>query len=547
MKLTDVEFKRYKELLQRLKSKKLTDSESKELAELDSKKKDRAQNDPYWYVKGDKSILNDVASRSFGTFPGQGLRLGIADHKTDEFANTVQVVAHFIPGVGTTASDAINVAGRKNYTYVRSKNSGAKNYEAPDLIIYNTGYMYCLLGLAVIRRLVGSVKYFSTRNKSVPMALVRAQGFEYRATINQLPMIRARLNLLTRKLSSLSVPKGQTLINRWIFLVENIFCDHADDKAVNIVVVPAELLQYAPNTVREGGALLPNYDTVIDEATQQNPTDYLDQIEKMIDALIADDDSAMMSGDQMKAYNDDHVIISETPEEFEVKPVYSEQFLLQLHNARIMPNALYFDYVNLADDPVNLQSGFAIKQKNGIVVCDPYLLMPANEESGDVDASNTLTGSTLLDIWKEHPTPEDVMEMTRFNYVIDIENTTISNAGENEGYVPLLSCGTEIITLINCFYFDATGSLEVAVVDDQVRAVGVNLTAVLWALNPLDWHPAIYRRTTTQGISGNSCSVTVPDGLLPICDVSNYTTIRDSDYVNLNKLAVYAELSLSEI
>lgn len=84
--------------------------------------------------------MRDVASLSYNTPLGKAGRLPDRVGPTlDQTAIPGIAAIHYVPTIGTsgtTEASAANIAAKNIYAYVRYANSGARNYEAVDLMMY---------------------------------------------------------------------------------------------------------------------------------------------------------------------------------------------------------------------------------------------------------------------------------------------------------------------------------------------------------------------------------------------------------------------------
>lgn len=110
-------------------------------------KSDQKFNDPSWYYNSEQ-ILRDVASFSFMKPLGYPLRYqnqvgptaGSNTVMMNGFSGFVpgvlSVQVGLTPGISTDSQSPLNLAATNIYSFVRHKNSGSRNYDSPDLMLY---------------------------------------------------------------------------------------------------------------------------------------------------------------------------------------------------------------------------------------------------------------------------------------------------------------------------------------------------------------------------------------------------------------------------
>lgn len=139
-------------------------------------------------------------------------------------------VFSYLPSYGRSDSgdSALNMAVRSIYTVVRRANAGAKNYEAPDLAIYLLTMDQIYLMIHEAKRILQLAVSYNYANRDLPYKVAKALGYDLDDIVPNLPGYRARINVLIKKINTLSVPASFNLFKRRAILAGTILTDDAD-------------------------------------------------------------------------------------------------------------------------------------------------------------------------------------------------------------------------------------------------------------------------------------------------------------------------------
>lgn len=112
------------------------------------------------------------------------------------------------------SSSAINLAARQIYADIRRANSGAKNYDPTDVImyIYSVIEMYELV--ADLIRVYRIANTYDGLNRNLGDKLVIACGYNPLDIRANLPQLRFNIVQIILKLRTLFIPKGFTILDR---------------------------------------------------------------------------------------------------------------------------------------------------------------------------------------------------------------------------------------------------------------------------------------------------------------------------------------------
>lgn len=298
-----------------------------------------SKNDASWYTK-DAQLAKDVANLSFNQPFGnevQTLNRNQMDFSTNEAIPGVTTIT-YIPTIGYTESvngNAADVAAISLYAYVRHANSGSKNYERANLMMYLFAMDQAYTLWALMRKLYSLGLTSKGYNRYYNDAMIKSLGFQPNSIRNNLADFRAFINAYAMKLNSLYVPKGLPLIDRHQWLVSNIFKDQPIKKSPEYQFRPVSFGYYDSRNNRIKFEYL-SYDRVKHDM-YYTLDDLKNAATIIIDAIIADEDIGIMSGDILKAYGESRVyFVPSTPEDFHIESIYSEEVLSQITNCELI-------------------------------------------------------------------------------------------------------------------------------------------------------------------------------------------------------------------
>lgn len=388
-------------------------------------------NDPNWYIPSDQ-VLSDVASISYNN--PLGIKTGNAGAYNMYYGNIapdstagdrVPGVAsiELLPTVGYTADEtsAVNIAAMNLYSAIRRSNSGAKNYDAPDLMetILAVGSAYS--AISWLMRIYGYANVYSSMNRYIPKCLIESNHVNFESVLNNLSDFRARINLLVLQLNAIYVPKGLPIFDRWFHMYEKCFADSATPQAQIYQYVPAGFYLRDDTTGDLQIMNLP-YHSTGKLMTYVEITDY---VANLINALLYSEDVGTMSGDVLKAFGEGGIYTAPmVPDGYAVVPDLSDEIRSQFENAVI----LGIDYT---------RSSLKITQDaSKAYLKSAYQLSVYKQVGGDARGK-------FINFHKTDITPGDTMVATRLATCY-----TCSRNANEEWDVNLLAFGSEIAA--NC-------------------------------------------------------------------------------------------------
>lgn len=503
-------------------------------------------NDPIWYSM-DNQLVSNAGQISF--YNPNGAKLSAIAGYTGKYSMPGIMAINMVPtpGISNDPYSPINVAARRLFDAVNYKNSRNFTYESSDLMIYSYVTASAYAYYAWMKRIYGIMNTYSNTNWFMPDGLLRAIGVSASDIREHLSDLRYYVNYFGRKLSVLTVPAKSSVYARYIWLNTNLFTDANTLKAGIYIPNFIAFHKYLPNvkaadTVIGGTCYLTSPNT--SDSGLSTFSDIQSFGESLIQPLVEDQDIGNMSADILKSVDGAFMVIDPMPDDYSVAPVYSEEVLDQLHNARaygypVRPTVTEND--DGTSSYSSLDSGVVYQQHNTILA--KLKLQP----SGGGIASNVIGLSpyndTLIDTILPDPTAADVMTMTRL----------VPMAGFNakENYYDMLYTGTEVVTNFIIVYNNATGS---SVSIGGLSYMGVSLSTTsnvgnfISYMNTVNEYAKFHTKFTHAprlviGCQFNNGS-NVVDYSSDISDVFNYTVIHaDTQLQKLHEVAVLSELS----
>lgn len=503
-------------------------------------------NDPIWYSM-DNQLVNNAGQISF--YNPNGAQLEPVAGYTGKFSMPGIMAINMvpIPGVSKNPYSPINVAARRLFDAVNYKNSRNFTYESSDLMIYSYVTASAYAYYAWMKRIYGIMNTYSNTNWFMPDGLLRAIGVSASDIRSHLSDLRYYVNYFGRKLSVLTVPAKSSVYARYIWLNTNLFTDADTLKAGIYIPNFTSFYRYAAN-VKSSGTVIGGtcYLTSPTKSSSGLSTfkDIMDFGESLIQPLVEDQDIGNMSADILKSVDGAFMVIDPMPDDYAVAPVYSEEVLDQIHNARAygfttVPKLTKNDDGTVSYD--DLTSGVVYQRNNTI-----YSSLKLKPSGGGV-ASNVIGlapyNDTLIDTILPNPTAADVMTMTRLVPMASFDSKT--------NQYELMYAGTEVVTNFTIVYNTATGS---SVSTSGLSFMGVNMSAsttvsdMVQYMNTVNGYAKMHTKFTHAPRLIIGCrydeGTKVTEYSSDISDVFNYTVIHgDTQLRKLHEVAVLSELS----
>lgn len=479
-------------------------------------------NDPMWYAKNEQ-MLRDSASYSYNSPVGTDLPFQFdLNVKHNPKATSVPSLLglHFImgPGVSEDASSPVNLAAQNIYAYVRYNNSGAKNYDSPDLMMYLLAMDSLYAGWNWLKRIYGYCFVYSQYNITMPQCFAAADHIDLDDFRANLANFREYLNLTAAQISSFCVPAVMPLFTRHSWMCSNIYKDANTNKAQMYMFVPRKLYKFSETGSEYGTSLdpvdIPGFKGDSHMATLAEVEEWFSDL---INAVSYSEDFGIMSGDILKAYGQDKLFkLSPVFDDYSVLPVYNEEVLSQIHNGTVL---IGWKTASLAvtQDPSNgwikwspvFTAGGSMSYKDSVIINMPW---------DDVTPANTMVASRLTATYKKITDPGSFgIGAMGSEFLSDMQIVRQFNGGLH------ISAG-----------FGQYFNIKSGDTDDKIFGT----LDTLCQLSQFDWHPLI------DLFSGTGDSLTFAGHM---GDINNYTTMTTSDLQRIHRTAVLSEYNVPQL
>lgn len=371
----------------------------------------------------------------------------------------------YMPSIGRAgeANDAANIAARRFYTYIRHANSGAKVYEAPDLMMYFLAMIDIIVGYFHAKRDFGIIQTYSRSNRNMPNALMTALGLSSTDVIG-LANYNFRLNVIANRINSFCLPKDILALQRFAYIASNVFIDASTIRGQFYIFHKKGYYVFQPVAEATGSSL-----KYMDDMTPANLSLQITHLETQLNALFGDDDINTMSGDVLKAFKENVYNIAGVPSDYMIEPVYDEDILNQIQNA------------SLCGVTVS-EASLSVTQANNVIKFQPQA----------TDLPNLVSnGAYIFNSHKDDPQYTDNIEWSRLYTIKDGS---------------MVKCGLEC--LIQVKLVASTGATYTITRTTMSPSGDTDWNSLL-LMSQFDWHPFMYL-FSTSGAAPNVNLVTKP-------------------------------------
>lgn len=484
-------------------------------------------NDPAWYNQYPE-LVRDAANVSFNTPAGPN---GVTFANIQERLPGVMNL-YFIPAIGD--DDAINIVAKDLYAYVRHVNSGARNYEASDLMEYILAVDSIYTGIAFLVKCLELATEYNARNWAEGSYLLDTLNIDKADISKNLANYRLQLNFLIARMDKLNVPSIMHLFSRHLWMAGSTFKDSAIAKSQLYQFVPEKILKLDEGW-STGNAYSLTTVKFVNLTSNSKLQDLIDILDGALSILLRNSDIGIMSGDILKAYPESSLFkYSMIPAELHHEFVYSEEVLTQICGASITP----IDTWTLKQDTTDtslLKSEYASKS-----TFTSY-------------GASTSSQRKIINAFTDNPTPDDIMVATRLS-------ATWTESVSPEGGITFtdVAFGTEAVTALGIWcmnkqnnkYIHIDGVTLPLIIDslcfqDAGGDTGIGyleatqLIKILLAMGPFDWAPRL--RIMTYSSSSHTA---VCYGLTG--DFDNYAEVEARTLINMHRVAILSELGSAD-
>ena len=509
-------------------------------------------NDWRWYAQNEQ-LIRDYASYPFGTPLGNLIQSGNKNISSGSIPGLMSITFAPTIGVADSENSPINVAMRRLYSYVRHANSGASNYDAPDLMLYMIAVDSAVMFHSELKRLYGVMRDYTPFNRYYPRALCQAMFFDPDDIEVHLNDLRGYINQYAVKLSQLWVPNSMSYIARHSWMCEGIYVDSVSSKAQSYMYVPRSFYRFKLDEDGAGMCEVASFGAPLNLQT-------FDQLvtfgNSLLNPMIANEDFGIMSGDILKAFGAGGVIqIPPIGEDYQVIPVYNQEVLSQIENT------VFGSVGNNAVTQMKAVGTGWLKSAPNITITIPVQSQVTNQTNANSIVDTVLSayqGGNFLSMHSDNIEPAQVMVATRNMWAAGqrTNNATMS-ATTVTGVAPLVCCGSEVFSSAYMYYYvkdSANGvklqynSLNMAqpvLIKSTTPDAGLkSLTLLTAQLSAFDWHPGVFMYPIIGGVDGEN-AVILANGVLR--DLDYYTVLDENSLANMHMTALLSEFSIPMI
>lgn len=443
------------------------------------------------------------------------------------------MILHYVPSVGVSlgSNSGISIAANQLYAEMRKNNSGAKNYEAPDLLMFVLAVQDLIRNIAETMRVLRLTDKYTFKNKFTPKVLVEnGLGFDYDDLMANRAVYMAQLNTLIASTNTLGIPKYFTSLMRRVYVASTIWKDSDANQGQLYAMRSFGYYTWDTKTEETGTSLqFTPYTADLDAIstgyrTLEKLSDRLSTIEAQISAILSDTDALTMEGDIQKAWDPSNLVYVNFITQEEVQDfTFDEDALAQIENAVFSPIPI---------TAANYHSTLNVTQQNGAVHFQPVFQGGSPSEAG----SYLTIGDRVFNSHKVDPDYTDVLEWSRLSSVWSAET------GSSLEYT-LVSAGLEVVVAAHVVYMHQSTSGVTPYVNFFVQGNYISSSAVAGTvfttlqsalqISQFDWHPAMY---VAYGNMATTGPLLYPVGM----DVKVATVVSAEAMTRIHQAANYA-------
>lgn len=422
-------------------------------------------NDPAWYMK------NPVAAKKAGslnfTYP-----LGYTiDLNSELFAAGPQYGQQTFPGMmklevtpalptSTDAASALNVAAFKLYTFIRHENSGSRNYDAPDLLLYVLGVAELYAYVNWLQRIYLVANSYSVENAYIPRTMCELSRINYDDVISNMAEFAYQLDNRLNKLRAYRCPGDMPVFARRAFMFKDIYIEGPSIKDQMYYFDPASFYKF--NLDGDGAGMLqmtPLHNLCESTDGVLTVSELFRGFDNLLSAISKQEDFSIMSGDILKAYGSNVITIGtfDPAPSVAFAPVYNAEMLEQIQNGTVY-SVTSVDYLQSQNLVMSVNTDIKQDPTKAFLVCDPTVTfseLKAGSTLATVKTKRDYKSARIMTSSKLDPMPTDVMENSR---LMAISRSIDKIDGSVYAEKHHVLCGTEIITacVIGYYGIDST-------------------------------------------------------------------------------------------
>nr|QXV86449.1 capsid protein [Rat picobirnavirus] len=398
------------------------------------------ENDPLWYTLNDQ-LLFDAANIPYSWPLGGQLNLGEFGSDLNNQAIPGIFAIYTMPSIGNAQDPnaPVNTAMRNIYSYIRHANSGAANYDAPDLMMYLLAMDSCYAFLAWMKRIYGVIQTYNPENRYYPMGIIQSMTVNFDDIQRNLADFRMYINVFANKIGSMCIPASMSYMAKHAWMYEGIYLDGVSAKSQTYLFNPYgflyyDLYKYDGNGEDTRGVL--KLMPMTGRSALLTREDIYSIGNALINPILASQDFNIMSGDILKAFGEANVVkAEEIPESYAVLPTYSMEVLDQIENLIMVGDvAAPHPYATDVDFVLNGIGSVIVDQSTQLDTGFLYNRMHFTENDEPQSATirptgfNYLMSDKIITFQYDEITTANTMEATRLTNTLD-NPSTASNCG----------------------------------------------------------------------------------------------------------------------
>lgn len=522
------------------------------------------KNDPEWY-NADPALLLDSASFPYAYPLGDVVNLNFGE--SGGSFNMAEANYHAISGLCTLRikptygrsrdmKDALNVCANAFYTHVRYVNSGRKNYDASDLMLYALFWADVYSAIFWAQRLYAIAFTYSQRNKYLGRALLKANGVDADDFYNNLANFRYRLNSYINKVSSFVVPANINIFKRRAFMYTGLYLENRDNNIKDqlYMFVPDGFYKFALDA--DGKGMLEYNQLYVESQGLYTTTDVIDILEGLLSNIMGDEDFGLMSGDILKAYGTNIIGLSSMAEEQYIMPMHDPFVLSQFKNASICNwemmcyGSRKIKVRESADDTHFTTTGDLCQDMHGKLKCTEAVNVNTSGDYPKQQFSRYLNSNKLISVENPTPGPADSIEASRL-IVSEKAFTKTQAAEEKYGYtvgqaLHVLVTGSEFVVQANNYHFD-TATEDLVWFRQRGNIIGVPSGSA--SFNDINGSGTLAEQTLCAlqfkyaplliawrgSVSSGTIKIT---DIYPLSNIDNYTLVSHDEISKMHECAL---------
>lgn len=423
-------------------------------------------NNPAWYT-GNPIAAKKAGSINFSYPLGYTIDLDNPLHEAlsdkGSFSLPGMMALRVAPtfGLSESASSALNLAAFKLYSFIRHENSGSRNYDAPDLLIYVGAITELYSYITWLQRTYLICNTYSVMNQYIPMAYCDLSNIDFDDVTANLAGFAYELDNRINKIRSFKVPGDMPIFQRRAFMFKDIYTEGDSIKDQMYFYTPDSFYFFSADADGAGKLATSSIKTIIKNQTgttgKFKVSDLMAGLDFLISHIASQEDFGIMSGDILKAYGANVVTLApfDPAPGMGLVPVKDIAVLEQIQNSTVVGTSTLDN--NLATYGYN--ADVVQSEAKNYLETQPILriIVPKTAEGRvELYSKKTLMENRLLTTTNPDPSPELVLETTRTMAICETYDQ--QDVGENiEGTFKFI-CGSELIVGCDIAFYEIDNS-----------------------------------------------------------------------------------------